>query len=160
MVWAKLRTETFSSNSSSKISGFVEIRKFIQGMIHGLVAGGDGVALWRLNSDTGSTYADRASNNGDSDTTTTTAASLRALDQGSNCDFFIISYFINISNSEKLGISYGVDIGAAGAGTAPSRREMIGKWVNTSQQSISLDYYDSASIGADAYSNLTTLGTD
>ena len=160
MVWAKLRTETFSSNSSSKISGFVEVRKFVQCIIHGLVTGGDGFTRWRLNNDTGSNYSDRISSNGGAESTATSASSLRCIDQGSNCDFFVISYLTNISNGEKICISFGVDIGASGAGTAPSRNEMCGKWTNVSTQSSSLDYYDSASIGADAYSNLTTLGTD
>jgi hypothetical protein len=48
--------------------------------------------------------------------------------------FFANSFIVNNPSSEKLLISHATRNATAGAGTAPSRYEMAGKWANTSNQ--------------------------
>jgi hypothetical protein len=48
--------------------------------------------------------------------------------------FFMNAFIINNSANEKLGIAHINNLITAGAGTAPTRRETVGKWSNTSTQ--------------------------
>jgi hypothetical protein len=43
-------------------------------------------------------------------------------------------FIINNSANEKLVIAHVFDQNTAGAGTAPTREEAVGKWANTSAQ--------------------------
>ena len=47
---------------------------------------------------------------------------------------FFNLFIVNNASNEKLGIMHAVAQLTAGAGTAPSRRETVCKWANTSNQ--------------------------
>ena len=53
-------------------------------------------------------------------------------------------FVINNASNEKLFIVHGNSVDTSGAGTAPARREIAGKWANTSNQITSIRIYKTA----------------
>ena len=97
----------------------------------------------RFNNDTGSNYSKRKSDEGGSDSTTTSNAEIRS--QGNRYNISYGSFFVvNNSSNEKLvtGHFVGQNSSGAGAGNAPSRTEAVGKWANTSSQISSVQIHD------------------
>ena len=91
---------------------------------------------WRVGSgtvDTGGNYGERFTRDGAADTVygNNTYNGLWANAASANTDLFGVSYFTNHSAKEKLAIHHTVG-SAAGAASAPSRGEIVGKWANTS----------------------------
>jgi hypothetical protein len=97
----------------------------------------------RFNNDTGNNYSKRKSDEGGSDSTTTSNAEIRS--QGNRYNISYGSFFVvNNSSNEKLVIGnfVGQNSSGAGAANAPSRTEAVGKWANTSSQISSVQIYD------------------
>ncbi len=87
----------------------------------------------QFNSDTGSNYAERQSTNGGSDTTGVNSDHIPTSDGGKFGNFFN-AFIVNVSSREKYCIIDGMSVNTEGAGSAPSRRQISGKWANTSSQ--------------------------
>ena len=87
---------------------------------------------YRLNGDSGNNYAYRASQNGTSETSSTSTNFMFGDYGGIALDKFAVAYFANLDTKEKLGISHEVRQQTAGAGTAPSRGEYVHKHAQTS----------------------------
>ena len=68
-------------------------------------------------------------------------------------------FITNKSNKEKLVVGHWIYQGSAGAGTAPDRVEVVGKWANTSAQANILGFKDSGS-GSFTASSLKVWGAD
>ena len=103
------------------------------------------------NNDTGSTHADRGSQNGAGDFTEVSKTNGcywggNTIDEG-----FGVTYWSNLAGKEKLGISHFVDRSASGAGTAPDRSEAVLKWsdvstaINRFNSPASWNFWDSGS---------------
>ena len=93
---------------------------------------------YTFNSDTGSNYAYRKSTNGGGDGETANDSvflSNHGFDSNPHYDNFFI---VNNSANEKLVIGNRMSQGTAGAGSAPNRQEIVGKWANTSSQITSI----------------------
>ena len=88
--------------------------------------------LLRYNSDSGSNYANRVSTNGASDTSQGSQPQHNGWNAHNTTPQFNVWYIANLPTKEKLLISQGIFQNTAGAGTAPSRTEYVGKWANTS----------------------------
>jgi hypothetical protein len=86
--------------------------------------------------DTGGNYAWRYSLNGAGDITTTGDSSCILYGTGADTSIhmFYNIFFINNSAKEKLIMIHNVYYDTAGAGSAPIRFEIAGKWTNTSAQ--------------------------
>ena len=114
----------------------------------------------RFNNDSGSNYARRYSTDGGSDGVSTSLNQLRFRSGGAVSNTFFGEFPItNISDEEKLVISHQVRNNANGAGTAPSRAEMVGKWANTSTQITRIDLIQDGSGSFDTDSEVTVYGT-
>ena len=90
---------------------------------------------WRVgngSADSGNNYARRQSSNGGTDTTNTGYSRMFSDNGGASTPSFQVGYFANKSDKEKLNITHSVSQGTSGAGTAPTRRESVNKWTNTS----------------------------
>ena len=87
----------------------------------------------RLNSDTGSNYSYRFSDDGAADVTGTSKTLMASGVGGSasSVPMFGVGYLSNLATKEKLWIQHGVGQRTAGAGTAPNRRESVGKHAQT-----------------------------
>jgi hypothetical protein len=131
--WEELASVDWSSGTAIN-SGTITAKKYlwVQGWIKSGTAGMN--ALFTFNSDTGSNYNNRKASNGGSDATGQRAN----LDMGGSAGTanleFVNMFIVNNSANEKLCICQSVDQSTAGAGTAPTRKEAVGKWANTSAQ--------------------------
>ena len=103
------------------------------------VPSGTSYSWLQFNSDTSSNYASRYNTNGGSDATGTDS------DDGilyyaptNDTERYMTGYIINKSDKEKLVIGEGVAQNTAGAGNAPERRELAGKWDNKSDSITSI----------------------
>jgi hypothetical protein len=87
----------------------------------------------RLNSDTGSNYSYRASDDGAADFTGAPKTLMASGVGGSasSVPIFDVGYLSNVATKEKLWVQHGVGQRTAGAGTAPNRRESVGKHAQT-----------------------------
>jgi hypothetical protein len=138
MAWAKFDGET-ATGSVSGITLTGTSKKFNSWVGHGISVS-NGNLEWRVGTttiDTGSNYAYRRSSNGGSDSTVTSTTFIRCGDAvtGGSDSYIVVAYACNISGEEKLIISNSVrnDEGS-GAGSAPARNEIVGKWSTTSGQ--------------------------
>ena len=102
---------------------------------------GQVTANYRFNADSGSNYARRNSTNGGSDGTGTSQNVILAGYGTSGETTFITSNVTNEASKEKLVITE-VVASTSGAGTAPNRREIVGKWANTSNASTSVTLFN------------------
>ena len=91
-----------------------------------------------FNSDTGSNYSRRRSNNGSSDSTGTNESSIDVRG-GETKNRFENMFIINNSAQEKLVIGHMV-VTTAGGSNAPDRTEYVAKWANTSSQITSINF--------------------
>ena len=86
-----------------------------------------------FNSDTGTNYARRLSNNGGADSTGTSESNIN-LHQASSVPIFTNIFIINNQSNENLVMTHSVVQNTAGSANAPTRHEVVGKWANTSNQ--------------------------
>jgi hypothetical protein len=114
----------------------------------------------RFNSDTGSNYSWRWSNNGGSDTTNTSQTYTSPLHDPWVSGGFVVANIANLSNKEKLIISHSVDSSTLGAGTAPRRKEDVGKWANTSNAISSYTLYEAGANPNTSGAEVVVLGYD
>jgi hypothetical protein len=157
MVWAKLGTTTLSSTGSPvTVSGYTA-STFSQELHHGIESGSYGSSL-RFNNDSGSVYANRRSANGASDNA---GANRTFIENVYGDDTLMISYIADIANEEKLLINFGVFAGTDGAGNAPNRLELVGKYVPSPAARITqVNRFDSEGGAHGIDTNLTVLGSD
>ena len=95
---------------------------------------------------------------GSSDATRTSQDSIET-ERASTAPIFMNFFIINKSDKEKLCIGEAISQESAGAGNAPVRWEIVGKWANTSAQANILGFKDSGS-GSFAASSLKIWGFD
>lgn len=130
--------------------------------VYGINTGGNfDACVLRFNNDTGSNYALRKSNDGGSDSTNVSENGLNYMSTGTTQNHFVVFNIINESSKEKLVNCEMIRDGGSGAGSAPSRKEMTGKWANTSNQITRVDVVNRDGSGNYAIdSEVTVYGTD
>jgi hypothetical protein len=138
--WQELASVELSSSSNTISSGTFAAKKYLMVVFYGNdVASGSATPRIRFNSDTGNNYADRTSNNGATDSTST-SQSFAFISESDIDDGTLITFnIVNKSDKEKLLIGSGTRISSTGASNIPSRFEFSGKWANTSAQITSID---------------------
>ena len=135
--WKELgRTTLGSASDYLEVSGLADKRYYK--MIWHIIKGTStwcqpGFRLGNSTVDTTAKYPERASRDGATDATSAgnTYHGIWANAASPNTDLFGVSYFTNLSAKEKLAIHHSTG-SPAGAGSAPSRLESVGKWINTS----------------------------
>jgi len=142
--WEQLADITGSASANIS-TGTVTAKKYLWGQIWYDRASTFNVRL-QFNNDTASNYSVRLSDNGGADGTGTSQAYID-MDAGgtSGKPNFTNFFIINNSANEKLLMANTVQANTAGASNAPSRREIVGKWANTSAQITEIDFNTSTS---------------
>ena len=160
MAWGKAGSTTTTSSANSMDSGTMIASETNQILCHVSGLSASTFCETLFNSDTGSNYANRGNQNGGTDFTRTSQSDLNMFESyGNTTGAFLVSYFVNISGEEKLGISQSIREGTSGAGNAPERDEVVYKWTNTSSE-ITSSTFTPQSGTIDTGSNLTVLGSD
>ena len=163
MAWAKNGTNTLTSSGDEIDISITTATKFNMILVHQLETGVTINSSYRVGNstvDTGSNYSRRTQTDGGADSTNTSMDKLSSFYGGIDDSGFAVGYFVNISTEEKLFIVYGIGNDATGAGTAPERREFVGKYVNTSDLIDTCRVFNESAGSYDTDSNHTVLGTD
>jgi len=154
--WEELGRDTLTTTGDS-MTVTIPVRKFLNIIVYAINSGTISTQI-TFNGDTGTNYARRRSDNGGADTSNTSEYNVSVSTAVAGI-IYSESYVINIATQEKLVISSTSNI-VSGAGTAPTRRENAGKWVNTTDAitSVTCTNNQSGSYLADSY--LIVLGHD
>ena len=157
MVWALLGSTTLTSAADViTVSGFTA-KEHLVVQVKGIGTGGTINCNFTFNSDTGNNYAIRESVNGGSDSTNHSQANTDNLTGTVTGNVYAVVAITNISNKEKLFISEGLE-SASGAGNAPERKELVGKWANTSSSITQIKANNGGSGSYDTGSYITVFG--
>ena len=136
--WQELADVSVSSGSTID-TGTITAKKYLYFEFYTVPSGSQSYSWLQFNSDTGSNYASRYNTNGGGDATGTSSNDgVLYYAPLNNSERYQTGYIINNSDKEKLVIGEGVAQNTAGAGNAPERRELAGKWANTSAQITSI----------------------
>ena len=138
--WEELASVTSTGAGTSISSGTITAKKYLWVQMYA-PSGQSAINenfKWQFNGDTGNNYNRRYSNDGGTDGTTTSQDDFQSSRSGVNGDSNNV-FIINNSANEKLIICHAVRIVTLGAGSAPSRQEVVGKWTNTSAQITSIN---------------------
>ena len=139
--WSQLASVNASGSSTNLSSGTITAKKYlwIQSYLKNTTSHTSDMTF---NNDT-TTYAYRNSDNGAADSTSTSQAEIEIY-SATTTPVFSNMFIINNSANEKLVIGNVVNQHTAGAGTAPNRREFVGKYDNTGAQITEIDIDSSA----------------
>ena len=158
--WEELASVELSSAGSELSSGTFTAKKYlwIQAYIKGDGSSTPNLRV-QVNGDTNDHYAERQSSNGGSDGT---GAGQDHFPAGNGGKFgnFSNMFVVNNASNEKLFIIHGVSVDTSGAGTAPIRREIAGKWDNTSDQITSIKIYKTVGGNYQSGSVIKVWGSD
>jgi len=107
--------------------------------------------------DTGSNYTFRHSTNGAGDGTNTSMSGYWFTVTNLDADVMLDANIVNKADKEKLIQSHSL-LAASGAGTAPQRSEIVGKWTNKTGQINTIRITNSGTGDFEAGSYITVLG--
>ena len=160
MAWAKGGYTTLGSAALPLTLTDITASNFKFVLIHTLDGGSTSAPRISITDNgTGTKHAGRTSKNGAADATQTSREDWvsNATENASNQ--FQVAYICDISGEETLGMSFCCDESAAGAATAPERRENVGKHTDTTQFT-RMDIISSTSNNLAISSNISVIGTD
>lgn len=158
--WEELgRTTLTSVGSTITITG-IPARKYLK-IIGNLVDNGSAITgTMTFNNDSAANYAQTNSTAGAADGSLASQNSLVvAVDSAATPRIFEMEV-VNNTAKEKLFQGHAMSQGAAGAATVPIRREINGKWANTSTQITRLDVQTSTANNFAVGSEVIVLGHD
>ena len=140
-TWKRLVSTSADGNSTTLTTSAFTAKDNLHVIIYArsAVAGNYQV---RFNSDSGNNFAYRQSADGGGDNTQTSQNHINTTGNVGAFNHYFNSFVVNKSDKEKLVITQGVDSNTAGAGNAPRRREVVGKWANTSDSITSVQVVD------------------
>ena len=142
--WEPLGSTTLST-AGTNIEVTFTAKKYLMVKVFAVSAGNNADMSMQFNNDTGTNYSYRRSNNGGADGTNNNAIFIiGGFSIPSGQELFKTMIIDNQSNKEKLAIIHEVSVDGAGAGTAPLRSELVGKWANTSSQITTIDFNSSS----------------
>ena len=139
-------------------TGTFTAKKYLWIRVHEISDGNLDMNYLRFNSDSGSNYSFRKSNNGGSyDTNTSITGVLYATHNGS-VDHYAEFFVVNKSDQEKL--IMGICTDSNSSGQEPRRKEFVSKWANTSAQITSVQTANGGSGNIGVGSTITVWGSD
>ena len=156
--WKELGRQTLSSSGDVMTSGTFTAKDNLMILYYG-VADGAMINKLTFNDDTGNNYAYKISDNGASDSSTTSNAFLEFATSSTSNEFSVADV-VNIADQEKLVHLNHAGQNTAGAGTSPRSRELAGKWANTSNAITKVTATNSQSGSFGSGSELIVLGYD
>ncbi len=129
--WVELdRTTLGSAGDTIDVTSLADKRYYM--VLTDKIGTANSTPAIRLNSDGSTNYATRESSNGAADATAVSGTHAGTSIPATGLPAFVVQYIANLSAEEKLIQGWGVNQNTAGAANAPTRRERVSKWVNTS----------------------------
>ena len=154
--WEELASVEGDGTSTTISSGTITAKKYL--WVQAFTNASTQNTGFQFNNDTAGNYSIRRSSSGAADATDTSIAYVEASDTSKA---FTNMFIVNNSANEKLCIGHTVHNATAGAGTAPTRNEVVGKWANTSAQITEIDYMQqTTSVNFPSGSILKVWGSD
>lgn len=156
--WEELGRTTLGANAATiTVSGFAA-RKYLL-VLYNFISSGATAGVVRFNSDGGTNYSQRYSQNFAAPTSLTSQSGISTkLDAAATTQQGTIN-IVNILAQEKLVTVGATNQQAAGAGNAPAFEYVAGKWANTAAQITRMDFITSANNYASG-SGVVVLGHD
>lgn len=156
-TWRRLGSTTLgSAGDTITVDGFDAIDR-LRIEIHAPASGQLDMCYLRFNNDSGSNYSVTKSNNGaGTDSNNSITGILWQTNSGSYDQYATFTIYNNTSK-EKLVILQQMET-ASGASSAPQRKELTGKWSNTSAQITRVDAVNGGSGDFAAGSKVTVFG--
>jgi len=160
--WEELASVDLSGGAADTISSSFTAKKYlwVQGYLEASGAIDVTMRLGSTSLDTGSNYAHRVSDDGSADGTSGSRTSVGWNTGSPSTPIFVNCFIINNASNEKLFHGVGMVQGTAGASTAPNRRELAGKWANTSNQADILGFVNIGAGDFGTNSLLRVWGSD
>jgi len=156
--WEELASVELSSAGDVLSSGTITAKKYLWVQFY-VKKSGSIVPEVSFNNTTGNEYAYRFSDNGAPDgTPQLNKSAFRTSTDDTNS--FVNMFIINNSSNEKLAIVNSSDVATTGAGNAPTRREIVAKWTNTSSQITEIDVDNVSSGNFDTGSFIKVWGSN
>lgn len=156
--FALLGSTTLGSSGNTVTVSGLTARKYLIVELFCIETGGAIRANFTFNSDTGSNYSLRTSTNGAADSTNVSQPSIFTDNQTENQYYRL--FLVNISANEKLVILNEIGANTAGAGNAPRRNEIVGKWSNTSAQITTITATNDVAGNFNTGTIMTVYGSD
>jgi hypothetical protein len=160
-AWKEVgRTTLGSAGDTITVSGLADKRYYML-LANVIPTTGQANGKITFNGDTATNYAGRFAVNGAADGTFTSGSDMYWLGQSDTSgQYFTTANIANLSSKEKLLIGHDVGQNTAGAGSAPARAEIVGKWANTSSSISSIAINNTASSDYSIGSEVVVLGWD
>ena len=163
MAWAKSTSKTLTGTTGSVATDTFTGKIFNQIMLHSFESAAIDYNEIQYSGNTNSVYTDRYNTNGGTDNTQT-STNANVIDSATNPsdELFAMLYAVAVSGEEKLTIGFSVRRVTAGSGTAPTRVEMVAKFVPSPDSDIT-EVKLLPNNGTGSYltdSNLSAIGTD
>ena len=161
MVWGKAGSTTLTSAGDTITISSMTASKFNQFLEHEIATGNIDNPKWTFNNNTNSVYGFRINQNGGSDGTSVSQTGVVANLGNAQWDRFNVNYVCSISGEEKLLTLLEVASNSAGAGNAPARMELVGKFVPSPDADITRVDVTNGGVGDfDTSSNISALGSE
>lgn len=128
--WEELGRATLSGNADTITVSNIEPRRYLR-ILYFPYQTGSVTGNLTFNNDSGANYSSRETTNGAADITSVSQTSFLIIGVATARPPYSVIDVLNIATQEKLFIEQRVELTSAGAGTAASRKEAIGKWANT-----------------------------
>lgn len=157
--YLEIARTTLGSNGDTITVSSIPARKYIKVVAFFTATGGNVTANLTFNGDTGNTYARRQSVNGGTDATVTSQSSIGLSSAATDPNYYYMD-FANLATQEKVVDIERISRGTAGAGNAPDRIKIIGKWANTSNQVTSMTLTNAGTGDFASGSEIVVFGTD
>ncbi len=139
--WQELADVELSSVSEID-SGAITSKKYLWIEFSGLGSSGSSYPRLRFNSDDQNNFCYRQSIDGVADNEQLSQNHMNTTGNVGAFNHFFTAFVVNDSSKEKLAIIQGVDSNTSGQGNAPRRREVTGKWNDTSNAITSVQVLD------------------
>jgi len=141
-TWMRLAHVPLTSAGDSIDTGTFTAKDNLIIVFSGVGTNASSYPRLRFNGTTGNEYAYRQNMDGGTDNTQTTQNHINTTGNVGAFHHYFVADVTNIDGKEKLVIVHGMDSNTSGAGYAPRRREVAGKWVTTSGQITSVQVLD------------------
>ena len=155
--WRRLGSTTLTSAGDTiTVDGF-DATEFLMVVIHAPASGQLDMCYLRFNNDSGSNYSVSKANNGGSQDSNNSITGILWQTNSGTYEQYAVFRIYNKTSAEKLVLLDQMET-ATGAGNAPQRKELSGKWANTAAQITRVDAVNGGSGDFAVGSKVTVFG--